>query len=256
MSAVALQSFGFGEQLVRAFDRDGGVWFVANDVCGALEIANPRNAVSRLADDERDDVHTADTMGRLQKTSIISESGMYALVFTSRKAAAQAFRKWVTSEVLPSIRKTGRFEMPMAANDRKTIDLEGALGTADDRHTIKTAMLMVQMYNDLYGQQAGREIAQKLGFPLPRVHLAPVANAPAAAGFQVVEGDLHQWSLAARLKPSRRGATHLSELYASYTKWCGATGAVPMHPEKFKAAMVMLFNHEEHPEMICVILGK
>jgi prophage antirepressor-like protein len=252
MSAVALQSFGFGEQLVRVVDQAGSIWFVGKDVCSALEIGNSREALRRLEEDEKG-VITTDTLGGPQEVAIISESGLYALIFRSRKPVAVQFRKWVTGEVLPEIRRTGSYQMSHAANDRRTIDLEGALGTADERHTIKTAMLMVQMYNDLYGQQAGRDIATKLGFPVPRVHLTP-ANPAAANGFAPVEGDIHQWSQAAGLKPSRRDATHLSDLYASYSRWCGVTGAIPMHPDKFKAAMVMLFNHEEHPEMIRVVL--
>lgn len=252
MSAVALQSFGFGEQLVRVVDREGGIWFVANDVCAALEISNPRDAVGRLEDDERDGVGITDTIGRLQEMMIISESGLYALIFRSRKPIAVQFRKWVTQEVLPAIRKTGHYDGPAAANDR-TLDLSGALGTEDDKHTIRTAIFTVQMYKDLWGPQAGRDMAQKLGFPVPGVNL-PRAPSPDMRGFQQVEGDLHQWSVAAKLKPSKRGATHLSDLFASYTQWCSATGAIPMHSQKFKDAMIALFNHEEHPEMICVVL--
>lgn len=254
MSAVAMQSFGFGDQLVRALDREGVAWFVANDVCAALEIENSRRAVSRLEDDEKG-VHSVNTLGGVQEVTIISESGVYALIFTSRKAAAKQFRKWVTQEVLPAIRMTGRYEAPSEpANENRVLDMAGALGTTDDRHAIKTALLMINTYKDLYGQQAGRDMLQKLGFPVPGVEL-PAAPAP---GVMVapVEGDLHQWSMAAGLKESRRDATHLRDLFESYTKWCSTIGAVPMHARKFKDAMVMLFNHEEHPEMIRAVLTR
>lgn len=108
-----MQSFGFEDRLVRVIDRDDSVWFVANDVCGALEIANPRNVIARLDADEKG-VHTMDTLGGEQEMTVISESGVYALIFTSRKAAAKRFRKWVTQEVLPAIRRNGRYE---TAND-------------------------------------------------------------------------------------------------------------------------------------------
>ena len=84
-------------------------WFVAKDVCEVLGIANHKDAVSRLDDDERDGVGIADPIGRIQQTTIINESGLYALIFQSRKPEAKAFRKWVTSEVLPSIRRKGYF---------------------------------------------------------------------------------------------------------------------------------------------------
>lgn len=93
----------------RVVDRDGEPWFVLNEVCAKLEIANPRDAASRLDDDEKDAVGIADAIGRTQKTTIISESGLYSLILTSRRPEAKRFKKWVTSEVLPTIRKTGRY---------------------------------------------------------------------------------------------------------------------------------------------------
>ncbi|WP_339500992.1 BRO-N domain-containing protein, partial [Pseudomonas canadensis] len=89
----------------------GEPWFVANDVCRVLNIANPRDAMGRLEEDEKG-VGITDTLGGLQELNVVSESGMYALVFTSRKAEAKRFRKWVTGEVLPAIRHTGRYELP------------------------------------------------------------------------------------------------------------------------------------------------
>ena len=99
---------------VRIVDRDGEPWFVAKDVCEALTISNPRKAVTQLDDDEHMTVTFGD--GRpghgAQKINIISESGLYALVIRSNKPGAREFRKWVTAEVLPSIRKTGAYVAP------------------------------------------------------------------------------------------------------------------------------------------------
>lgn len=105
--------FDFDEQAVRVLMRDGAPWFVAADVCRVLEIGNSRDAVSRLDDDEKG-VATTDTLGGAQKMTIISESGLYALIVTSRKAEARRFRKWVTGEVLPSIRRNGRYVLPIS----------------------------------------------------------------------------------------------------------------------------------------------
>lgn len=254
MSAVALQSFGFGDQLVRAFDREGAAWFVGRDVCGALELVNSAMVLSRLDDDERDEVHIVDTIGRNQATTIVSESGVYSLIFTSRKPAAKKFRRWVTQEVLPAIRTTGKYEMPEAANDRM-LDVAGVLGTNDDRHAIKTALLLINTYKDLYGQQAGRDMLQKLGFPVPGVELPPAPAGPGEAAVQL-EGDIHAWAMATGVKASRKEATHLSELFDSYTRWCSATRAKPMHPDRFKAMMITIFNHEEHPEMIRAVVTR
>lgn len=85
----------------------GEPWFVAKDVCEVLEHSNHRMAVKSLDEDEVSSVYLIDTMGRKQETTIVSESGLYSLIFQSRKAEAKKFRKWVTSEVLPSIRRKG-----------------------------------------------------------------------------------------------------------------------------------------------------
>lgn len=103
--------FNFGEQQVRVISDDQGQpWFVAADVCAVLEIKNPSDAIKRLDDDERARFNLA-----LQgDTNIINESGLYSLILRSRKASARTFRKWVTSEILPAIRRTGAYTVTPA----------------------------------------------------------------------------------------------------------------------------------------------
>lgn len=94
---------------------DGEPWFVAKDVCDALTIGNSRDAIGRLDDDEKG-VSVVATPSGEQQMNIVNESGLYNLIFQSRKPEAKKFRKWVTSEVLPSIRKTGRYEVGQSAS--------------------------------------------------------------------------------------------------------------------------------------------
>ena len=108
-----LQVFRFETLAVRVVGRGDEPWWVAADVCEALNLANPRDAVSRLDDDEKG-VATTDTPGGPQELTIISESGLYTLIMTSRKPEAKRFRKWVTSEVLPTVRKTGHYSVQPA----------------------------------------------------------------------------------------------------------------------------------------------
>ena len=82
-------------------------WFILADVCRVLEIANPRDAAARLDDDERNTVAITDGSRGNPTQTIINEPGLYRLILTSRKAQAKAFQKWVVSDVLPAIRKTG-----------------------------------------------------------------------------------------------------------------------------------------------------
>lgn len=98
---------------VRAIIIDGAPWFVAMDVCRAIGIANHRDAVRKLDSDEKG-VGSTYTLGGEQETTIISESGLYTLILRCRDAVTPGtipyrFRKWVTGEVLPQIRRTGRY---------------------------------------------------------------------------------------------------------------------------------------------------
>ncbi|WP_442775031.1 BRO-N domain-containing protein [Sphaerotilus montanus] len=119
--------FIFDTLPVRAVLRDGEPWFVAADVCAVLEIVDVRQAVERLDDSERGGC-TVPTPGGLQEVRAVNESGLYALIFTSRKPEAQRFRRWVTGEVLPSIRKTGGYSMGDHA--RRVRDVFDVAGTA------------------------------------------------------------------------------------------------------------------------------
>lgn len=121
----ALTTFDFQAQPVRVLTRDGAPWFVAVDVCRVLDLSNSRDAVAALDEDERLTVGNADGRNPNVATTdiripnrglqVISESGLYALVFRSRKAEAKAFRRWVTAEVLPQIRTTGGYVPPPPA---------------------------------------------------------------------------------------------------------------------------------------------
>ena len=119
--------FDFETNAVRVVMIADAPWFVAADVCRVLEIGNPRDAVSRLDDDERQivnlntvvssdgnrqkGVRSADSIRGNPNANAVSESGLYALIFQSRKPAAKRFRKWVTAEVLPAIRRDGRYAL-------------------------------------------------------------------------------------------------------------------------------------------------
>lgn len=94
---------------VRVVERSGEPWFVAADVCRALGLDSTGKALTRLDDDEKG-VNSIHTLGGSQMMTIINESGLYALVLGSRKPEAKAFKRWVTHEVLPAIRRTGRYQ--------------------------------------------------------------------------------------------------------------------------------------------------
>ncbi len=123
MKQNQLTPFAFGDNMLRVhMDENGNPWFVAKDVCRVLDIANNRDAVAGLDDDEKITVANSDANPRAgipHEMTLISESGLYALVFRSRKPEAKAFSKWIRAEVLPALRKTGSYAMPGGLASRR-----------------------------------------------------------------------------------------------------------------------------------------
>lgn len=123
--------FNFESNEVRAFDISGEVWLVASDVASALEYRTASDITRNLDDDEKG-TQIVRTLGGNQNLSVINESGLYAAVLKSRKPEAKRFKKWVTSEVIPSIRKTGSYTTPTQASRNLLADkLEAATILAD-----------------------------------------------------------------------------------------------------------------------------
>ncbi|MEN7355929.1 phage antirepressor [Bacillus licheniformis] len=105
--------FNYQDQQVRTVVKDNEPWFVAKDVCNVLNHSNHKVAVSRLDEDEVSKVYLTDSLGRNQKTTVVNEAGLYSLILTSNKPEAKQFKRWITHEVIPTIRKTGGY----VAND-------------------------------------------------------------------------------------------------------------------------------------------
>jgi hypothetical protein len=112
-------SFRFHEAHdIRVVMVDDAPWFVASDVAALLEYRNAPD-MTRMLDEDEKDTQIVRTLGGGQEMTVISESGLYSAVLRSRKPEARQFRKWVTAEVLPAIRKTGRYEVQAAPAPRK-----------------------------------------------------------------------------------------------------------------------------------------
>lgn len=142
----------FGQ--VRTVIRNGEPWFVATDVCKALEV--DRTATRRLDDDEKG-VYSMHTQGGAQDVTIVNEPGLYALVLGSRKPEAKAFKRWVTHEIIPTIRKTGSYNI-----DPRQALIDNFGRFSDDT---KQAMIL-----DLYDQT--EKLSAKIEEDKPKVDLA------------------------------------------------------------------------------------
>lgn len=114
------QNNEFGQ--IRTLTIDNEPWFVGKDVADALGYSNTRDALSKHVDDEDKGVANCDTLGGTQEMVIINESGLYSLIMSSKLSSAKKFKRWVTSEVLPSIRKTGSYSVNVVKRELTTDD--------------------------------------------------------------------------------------------------------------------------------------
>ena len=114
------QIFHYNDNEVRTVQIDGEPWWVLKDVCDVLELSNPSRVAERLEDDERSNFK----LGRQGEAIIINESGLYNVILRSDKPQAKPFRKWVTNEVLPSIRKTGGYQLPQMSKELRAIIMQ------------------------------------------------------------------------------------------------------------------------------------
>lgn len=135
----------FGQ--VRTAMINGDVWFVGKDVATALGYSNARDALVKHVEAEDKGVAKCDTLGGKQDLVIVNESGLYSLIFGSRMENARRFKHWVTSEVLPAIRKTGHFEMEhyspemqaILMHDKKLIKMDERVTSLENTMTIDYA---------------------------------------------------------------------------------------------------------------------
>lgn len=126
----SVQSFNFNQIQIQVINKDGEAWFVASEIAAMFGYRDAAN-LTRILDDDEKGTHNVSTLGGKQDVSVINESGFYHAAFKSRKAEVKPFRKWVTSEVLPAIRKTGGYQIS---------DGPAAKTTADDRTPLRQAV--------------------------------------------------------------------------------------------------------------------
>lgn len=147
--AIAL-TFSFPAYQLRTVMRDGEPWFVAADVCAALQLANPSDALKRLDDDERTLDSTEGSSNGLP-VNLVNESGLYSLILGSRKPEAKRFKKWVTAEVLPAIRRTGRYEpAPTATEPALLTGMLQQLGSLQSQLVVRDGTI-AQLQGQLVG---------------------------------------------------------------------------------------------------------
>lgn len=139
----------FGE--IRTITKDNETYFVGKDVAKALGFTNPRDAIATHVFDEDKGVDTIDTLGGKQSMTVINESGVYALVFGSRLESAKRFKHWVTSEVLPTIRKTGSYSKPLTTSEQIRLLAQGNTELTERVDKVEDKITSIEEETPLYG---------------------------------------------------------------------------------------------------------
>ena len=205
----ALQTFDFEGEPVRIEERGGEPWFVGQDVCRCLGHGNHRQALSRLDDDEKDDVQIVDAIGRKQTMTVINEPGMYQLVFSSRTEAAKKFKRWVTHDVLPSIRRTGSYVAPGGEAGSET----GAVVMPQvPVEELRTMLQLIREARLLRGRAAGEAMWKASGLPPLPVPVLTQQN----DGYETIRA----WMAECLCEAPHSERMLASELYGEYAEWC------------------------------------
>jgi len=215
-SSPSVVPFCFNDHLFRAITIGNDPWFVVRDVCNALGLSNLGEAVRGLRDDEL----TSEFLmsgGQKREMKLVSESGLYRLIFRSNKQEAEAFRQWVFCEVLPSIRKTGSYQTP--AGDRRVFVNHAhsksttAPNGLDIRYTLDLGKIVANP------TRRGVELLERLtGIQLSDI---PISEEEGERAVEVVKG-----FLADRCRFSPGAHVLFATVYAAYRQHCGDIGEV------------------------------
>lgn len=210
----AIQPFAFEDHLVRTIMDDGGEpWFVAKDVCRVLGIGWKGSATMGPLDDDEKDMVTLSTSGGDQELLVVSESGLYALVFRSRKPQAREFSRWVCKEVLPSLRRTGRYALTSES-------LEDALANLSPRvrlHCLRLAVQVALAANAPQGVEATFARFCSLVKERPTEERATAHDLP---------GLLRQF-VQQCCRPQAGSCLSGRDLYEAFLRWCKTAGIAP-----------------------------
>ncbi len=251
MSAM-VQNFVFDDDQphgLRVVMRGDEPWFVAKDVCAVLGIANHRDAVAPLDDDEKgvtsihphdaNSVGLTDAMGRQREFLIISEGGLYTLILRSRQATspgsmAHRFRKWVTGELLPQLRRTGRYAPEP--------------GDGFDWDMITAKMHLVREARLTMGRKAAAGLWQSLGLPALD-HVSATRPAGARQGVDIVQQFLADCTV-----EDPRGQVQARVLSTRFAEWARANDA-PAMTERALAICLEALGIEKHRGRLYCYLG-
>lgn len=156
---------------IRVVENSGEPWFVGKDIATILGYAKPENAIANHVDGEDKTSTLIQGSGSNYKSKaiLINESGLYSLILSSKLPTAKKFKRWVTSEVLPAIRKTGSYKTPKQSSDREKAMLKNAQARSAKLWLEIAKNTGIQTYKDVCNAYAAKELAGEDVLPLPKV---------------------------------------------------------------------------------------
>ena len=210
--------FAYGDQQVRVVTRDGEPWFILTDLCKALGLSNPSEVARRLDPVTLSSTEAQNARGQVRKTAITSEPGLYEVIFMSRKPEAKAFKRWVTHDVLPSIRKRGGYLTPEATEKALTDpDFIIRLATSLKEERARRQAAEAQIEADAPHTRFGRTISSTDGDLLVK----QVADLITQGGYPISQVTLFKW-----LRNHGWLCANQGRLWNSPTKWALEQGYV------------------------------
>lgn len=241
-----LTVFAFDSHAVRVIERDGEPWFVAADICAALGLPNTTRALERLDEDEQTliSIQGMQTGPGNPTVNVINESGMYALILGSRKAEAKRFRKWVTSEVLPAIRKTGAYVDPgrVGMADRQpAIPAHAADRLVAASRTFNALLragrgarvplpAAIRRAAEVAERETGVDLLAELRIDPDAMQSADADGPPASAAARAAVLDFWRALESGAIPGIGAGLPMLSvQLYTLYQHWARRAGIEPLH---------------------------
>lgn len=166
-----LQIFNYQAHEIRTIEDEGEAHFVLKDLCEALGLGSPHKVAERLDEDERKQIPVTDSLGRMQDTTVVNESGLYSVILRSDKKEAAMFKRWATHEVLPSIRKNGYYVIKAKEDELKAKRIEIMEQNARSREAALWLKIgenvPISEYKQICASYASKTLAGLAVLPLP-----------------------------------------------------------------------------------------
>lgn len=207
----------FGD--IRIVEVDGQPWFIGKDVAEVLGYSNARKALADHVKEVHKGVTICDTPGGKQEATIIDEAGFYALVMRSKLPKAEAFQEWVTSEVLPAIRKNGKYEIEPSVEEDDEQYLDVTQLELDQRIRIASIIATCR-------RERLKLVAKVLSLDMESLETPAPMTVPYATEASVIEFGKEVWGEFGHVIP-------IQVIYAKYRIWCGERNIIPQGKQGF-----------------------